>query len=81
MGYANCELKDDLKLHLLYSTRDVPFEKIPFLRDKLSVCLPAHQVVARNREFWKFLAVCVVTVNLKSIFRHLDATLPKYQIR
>ena len=38
-------------------------------------------MVAANREFWKFLAMCVFTVNLKSIFRHLDATLPKFQIR
>ncbi|CAD7699196.1 unnamed protein product [Ostreobium quekettii] len=29
----------------------------------------------------KFAAVCLFTVNLKMIFRHLDATLPKYQTR
>lgn len=27
------------------------------------------------------MAMCVITVNLKAIFRHLDATLPKYQVR
>ncbi|KAL0037389.1 hypothetical protein WJX79_005661 [Trebouxia sp. C0005] len=26
-------------------------------------------------------AMCIITVNLKAIFRHLDATLPKYQVR
>ena len=35
----------------------------------------------RCRPVQKFLAVCLLTVNLKMIFRHLDATLPKYQIR
>ena len=34
-----------------------------------------------SKEFLKFLIVCLITVNLKTIFRHLDATLPKYQIR
>ncbi|GMH35272.1 hypothetical protein BSKO_03140 [Bryopsis sp. KO-2023] len=29
----------------------------------------------------KFLIVCALTINLKQIFRHLDATFPKYQIR
>ncbi len=27
------------------------------------------------------MAMCIITVNLKAIFRHLDATLPKYQVR
>lgn len=29
----------------------------------------------------KYLIVCLLTINLKQIFRHLDATLPKYQTR
>lgn len=33
------------------------------------------------RPVWKFVAVCLLTVNLKMIFRHLDATVPKYQTR
>ncbi|KAK9797081.1 hypothetical protein WJX73_005081 [Symbiochloris irregularis] len=36
-------------------------------------------VMAAN--FWRYMALCIATVNLKSIFRHLDGTLPKYQIR
>jgi len=31
--------------------------------------------------FWRFLVVCLVTLNVRMIFRHLDATLPKYMIR
>lgn len=27
------------------------------------------------------MAMCVLSVNLKAIFRHLDATLPKFQLR
>ena len=32
-------------------------------------------------ELYKFLAVSLLTVNLKQIFRHLDATLPKFVTR
>ena len=32
-------------------------------------------------ELYKFIAMSVLTVNLKSIFRHLDATLPKFVAR
>ena len=34
-----------------------------------------------SRETWKFMVMCLITVNLKQIFRHVDATLPKYLIR
>lgn len=32
-------------------------------------------------DFWRFLVVCVITINIRMIFRHLDATLPKYMVR
>ena len=41
----------------------------------------AEQEVLLSVETWKFMAMCVITVNLKQIFRHVDATLPKYLIR
>jgi hypothetical protein len=31
--------------------------------------------------FRRFLVVCLITLNVRMIFRHLDATLPKYMIR
>lgn len=34
-----------------------------------------------TRSFWRFLAVCLITINVRMIFRHLDATLPKYMMR
>ena len=34
-----------------------------------------------SRETWKYLVMCVLTVNLKQIFRHVDATMPKFLIR
>ncbi|KAL3153143.1 hypothetical protein ABBQ38_012160 [Trebouxia sp. C0009 RCD-2024] len=37
--------------------------------------------LAGSWEFRKYMAVCIITVNLKAILRHLDATLPKYQVR
>jgi len=35
----------------------------------------------RTKSFWRFSAVCVITLNVRMIFRHLDATLPKYMVR
>lgn len=35
----------------------------------------------RSPNFWRFLVVCLVTMNVRMIFRHLDATLPKYMVR
>ena len=35
----------------------------------------------RSKNFWRFLAVCLITLNVRMIFRHLDATLPKYMVR
>lgn len=35
----------------------------------------------RMRSFWRFVVFTLITVNLKGIFRHLDATLPKYLVR
>mmetsp|Transcript_2810 Transcript_2810/g.3308 ORF Transcript_2810/g.3308 Transcript_2810/m.3308 type:complete len:505 (+) Transcript_2810:168-1682(+) len=32
-------------------------------------------------DFWRFLVVCMITLNIRMIFRHLDATLPKYMMR
>eukprot|EP00521_Asterionellopsis_glacialis_P011126 CAMPEP_0195309892 /NCGR_PEP_ID=MMETSP0707-20130614/38965_1 /TAXON_ID=33640 /ORGANISM="Asterionellopsis glacialis, Strain CCMP134" /LENGTH=372 /DNA_ID=CAMNT_0040374193 /DNA_START=881 /DNA_END=1999 /DNA_ORIENTATION=- len=34
-----------------------------------------------TKDFWRFLAVCLILLNIRMIFRHLDATLPKYMIR
>jgi hypothetical protein len=34
-----------------------------------------------SRGFIKYMAMCLFTVNLKTIFRHLEATLPKFQLR
>ena len=31
--------------------------------------------------FWRFLVVIMITLNVRMIFRHLDATLPKYMVR
>ena len=37
--------------------------------------------VVSGPELYKFIAMSILTVNLKSIFRHLDATLPKFVAR
>lgn len=35
----------------------------------------------QTKSFWRFLVVCLITLNVKMIFRHLDATLPKFMLR
>lgn len=35
----------------------------------------------RQKKLWRFMAFTIILVNLRSIFRHLDATLPKYMVR
>ena len=45
---------------------------------------PARQIVIetfKSPSFRKFLLVCLITLNVRMIFRHLDATLPKYMMR
>ena len=39
------------------------------------------QEVMASRETWKFMVMALICVNLKQLFRHVDATLPKYLIR
>jgi len=34
-----------------------------------------------SSRFWRFLVVCLITLNVRMIFRHLDATFPKYMLR
>lgn len=33
------------------------------------------------KRFWRFLIVCLITSNVRMVFRHMDATLPKYLVR
>ncbi|KAL9180893.1 hypothetical protein ACHAXT_009698 [Thalassiosira profunda] len=35
----------------------------------------------REPNFRRFLVVCLLTINVRMVFRHLDGTLPKYMIR
>mmetsp|Transcript_8172 Transcript_8172/g.17666 ORF Transcript_8172/g.17666 Transcript_8172/m.17666 type:complete len:682 (-) Transcript_8172:184-2229(-) len=35
----------------------------------------------RTPNFRRFLVVCLLTINVRMVFRHLDGTLPKYMIR
>ena len=37
--------------------------------------------VGSTRRFWKFFLLTVILINIKMIFRHLDATLPKWLLR
>mmetsp|Transcript_12374 Transcript_12374/g.30246 ORF Transcript_12374/g.30246 Transcript_12374/m.30246 type:complete len:668 (+) Transcript_12374:174-2177(+) len=35
----------------------------------------------RTPSFHRFLLVCLLTINVRMVFRHLDGTLPKYMVR
>lgn len=39
------------------------------------------QGLLKSERALKFMTVAVLTVNLRQLFRHLDATLPKYELR
>ena len=41
----------------------------------------AARLLCSSRIFWQFLAMGLFTVNLKQVFRHLDATFPKFAVR
>mmetsp|Transcript_9431 Transcript_9431/g.40047 ORF Transcript_9431/g.40047 Transcript_9431/m.40047 type:complete len:502 (-) Transcript_9431:816-2321(-) len=43
--------------------------------------LAAARLLCSSRIFWQFLAMGLFTVNLKQVFRHLDATFPKFAVR
>jgi hypothetical protein len=51
------------------------------LRTSTVSSLDAARLLLRDRRFWQYSAMCVLMVNLKGIFRHVDATLPKFLIR
>ena len=43
-----------------------------------------YQIISetiREPNFRRFLLVCLLTLNVRMVFRHLDGTLPKYMIR
>jgi hypothetical protein len=45
---------------------------------------PIHLVIKEllgSKTFWRFMAFTLILSNLKTIFRHLDATLPTYLVR
>lgn len=56
---------------------DVPSSSTSSLRSLAA----ASAGLWRERRFRQFLAMALFTLNLKQIFRHMDATFPKYAIR
>ena len=56
---------------------DVPSSSTSSLRSLAA----ASAGLWRERRFRQFLAMALFTLNLKQIFRHMDATFPKYAVR
>ena len=50
---------------------------VPFQPYQSGMCQLCGDV-RRSKNFWRFLTVCLCTLNVRMIFRHLDATFPKY---
>lgn len=50
-----------------------------------SGALSAHLIIVKelftSMTFWRFVVLSLFLINLKAIFRHLDATLPTYLVR
>ena len=45
------------------------------------VSISSVKQLVRTRRFWRFVALTLFLVNLRAIFRHLDATFPTYLLR
>ena len=43
--------------------------------------LEAFKHVLRSRVFWRFVLLAVLLLGVRAIYRHLDATFPKYMVR
>jgi MFS family permease len=43
--------------------------------------LDAFKHVLRSRVFWRFTLLAILLLGVRSIYRHLDATFPKYMVR
>ncbi|OSX72846.1 hypothetical protein BU14_0400s0005 [Porphyra umbilicalis] len=39
------------------------------------------RIVLRSRQFWRLAVLMLLLVGVRSVFRHLDSTLPKYMVR
>lgn len=48
---------------------------------KSSSFLDSYKTVLGSRRFWKFFSFIVILIGVRVIFRHLDATFPKYMVR
>eukprot|EP00557_Chaetoceros_sp_GSL56_P005715 CAMPEP_0176500222 /NCGR_PEP_ID=MMETSP0200_2-20121128/13399_1 /TAXON_ID=947934 /ORGANISM="Chaetoceros sp., Strain GSL56" /LENGTH=364 /DNA_ID=CAMNT_0017898801 /DNA_START=715 /DNA_END=1809 /DNA_ORIENTATION=+ len=62
------------------SLENVSFKVQTFQPENASMYDIIKETVS-SAAFWRFLVVIMVTLNVRMIFRHLDATLPKYMIR
>ena len=49
--------------------------------DEATVSLEAYRHVFKSNAFWRFVLLAVLLLGVRSIYRHLDATFPKYMVR
>ena len=56
-------------------------ERVSSFHPSRGTALEIFKETIQTKSFWRFLVVCLITLNVRMIFRHLDATLPKYMMR
>ena len=63
------------------SSDENKYAEVQEFQPEKASCVQINKEVLQSKTFWKFLCVIMVTLNVRMIFRHLDATLPKYMVR
>ncbi|EKX54645.1 hypothetical protein GUITHDRAFT_159147 [Guillardia theta CCMP2712] len=74
--FSSQDFNDDSNAKLLPSTDDSWSNSCT----RKSLCEDLKEI-GTDSSFWRFLGFTAIMINLRSLFRHLDATLPKYMMR
>lgn len=88
---SNAEDNSDSSEHGDERSEHNPLEKDSLAKDKDSAVAAFTPLrgsawsilkeTMHTKSFWRFVFVCLITLNVRMIFRHLDATFPKYAVR
>lgn len=62
-------------------SHDTDQSSVPAAAGPASTSLKITSELLTSKTFWRFSVLTLFLINLKAIFRHLDATLPTYMVR
>ena len=68
-----------ISFYLTY--RYIQVDRPPTPRQGSETALDAFKHVLRSSIFWRFVLLAVLLLGVRSVYRHLDATFPKYMVR